>query len=66
MDRTCAVAWAVCAVGMAVTTWAAVRTPRVGVSITQHHAMLPRVQPARHKGESDPAVTYFMTRAVAR
>ncbi len=66
MDRTCATTWALCALGLAVTTWAAVRTPRVGVSITQHAVMLPRVQPARHNPESDPSVTFFVTRAAAR
>lgn len=66
MDRTCATTWMLCALGLAVTTWAAVRTPRHQVSITEHHGMLPRVQPAPHKGESDPAVTFFVSRTVAR
>ncbi len=65
MDRTCAVAWAVCAVGLAVATWAAVSTPQRAVINAEHHGSIPRVQPARHKGESDPAVTYFMTQAIA-
>lgn len=65
-DRTCATTWMLCVLGLEVATWAAVRTPRVPVSITQHHVMLPRVQPAWQNGESDPSVTYFVTRAVAR
>lgn len=66
MDKTCATTLALCAMGLAVTMWAAVRTPRGGVSTTEHHGMLPRVQPAPHKGESDPSVTFFVTRAAAR
>lgn len=66
MDRTFATTLALCALGLAVTGWAAMRTPRHPVSITQHAVSIPRVQPARRKGESDPAVTFFMTRTAAR
>lgn len=66
MDRTCATTWALCTLGLAVAGWAAVSSPRPAVSIAEHHGMLPRVQPAPHKGESAPSVTFFMTRAVAR
>jgi hypothetical protein len=34
MDRTCATTWMLCVLGLEVATWAAVRTPRVPVSIT--------------------------------
>lgn len=62
MDRTCGVALALCALGLGVATWAAVRTPRATVSITQHAVGIPRAQPARVNGVSDPAVTFFVTR----
>lgn len=66
MDRTFATTLALCALGLAVAGWAAVRTPRVGLSITQHAVMLPRVQRARHNPKSDPSVTFFVTPTVAR
>lgn len=37
MDGTLATTWALCAIGLAVAGWAAVGTPRVAVSTSEHH-----------------------------
>ncbi|BAQ45916.1 hypothetical protein Maq22A_c13510 [Methylobacterium aquaticum] len=52
--------------GMAVAGWAAAGSPRVTVSISEHHGSIPRVRGARHNGEIDPSVSFFVTRAAAR
>jgi hypothetical protein len=65
MDRTCATALALCALGMAVAGWAAAGSPRVTVTSGEHAVSTSRVRGAQHNRENDPSVTFFVTRTAA-
>lgn len=62
MDGTLAT-WAICALGPAMAGWAAVGTPRIAVSTSEHRGGIPRVRAETHNGEIDSSATFVVTRA---